>query len=194
MQTASSMEIRDEKARESHQLAGSWFTDDEVYLYGEGNFLYSYRKFGAHFRTVDGVSGVHFAVWAPHAQAVSVIGPFNGWDHRAHPMYSHRKGIWELFIPNLPTQDSVRISVGTLSAGEEYKYSIQLPLLGCRIDKSDPYGFYAEEPPGTASRLWSLDGYVWGDAEWVADRPRRQALDQPLNIYEIGRASCRERV
>ncbi len=169
--------------------AESWFTDDEAYLYGEGNFLYSYKKFGAHFRAVGGVTGVHFAVWAPNAQGVSVIGPFNGWDHRVHPMHSYREGIWELFIPNVPAQG-------------EYKYSIQLPshvpgqphglpLPEHRIDKSDPYGFYAEEPPGTASRIWSLDGYVWGDKEWVADRPRRQTLAQPLNIYEVHLGSWR---
>ena len=79
----------------------------------------------------------------------------------------------------------------SLAEGDEYKYSIQLPLVDYRIDKADPYGFYAEVLPGTASRIWSPDSYPWGDGPWVADRPRTQALDQPLNIYEVHLGSWR---
>lgn len=159
-----------------YPLAESWFTDDDVYLHGEGNFLYSYQKFGAHFRTVDNVTGVNFAVWAPNAQHVSVIGPFNHWDARVHPLHPYKEGIWEIFIPNLP-------------AGEEYKYSIR--SLEHRIDKTDPYGFYAQVAPGTSSRIWPLDGYIWGDAKWIAERPQRQTAEQPLNIYELHLGSWR---
>ena len=178
--------------REGHNLLiGSWFTDDEAYLFGEGNFLYCYRKFGAHFRTVDGVSGVQFAVWAPNAQGVSVIGPFNDWNPQVHPMQAFREGIWEIFIPAQPAPAAVGTLCANLAEGHEYKYSIQLPLVNYRIDKSDPYAYYAEVSPRTASRIWSLDSYHWGDGKWVADRPRNQALDRPLNIYEVHLGSWR---
>ncbi len=172
-------------------MIGSWFTDDEAFLFGEGNFLYCYRKFGAHFRAVEGVNGVQFAVWAPNAQGVSVIGPFNGWDAQVHPMHAHREGIWELFIPASPLPSHNGAPGASLEAGSEYKYSIQLPLVDFRIDKSDPYGFFAEYPPGTASRIWPMDSYLWGDGEWRANRASRQALDQPLNIYEVHLSSWR---
>jgi len=172
-------------------LIGSWFSDDEAYLFGEGNFLYCYRRFGAHFRTVEGVSGVQFSVWAPNAQGVSVIGPFNGWDPHIHPMQAHREGIWEVFIPSSPMPATGGPPSASLGAGSEYKFSIQLPLVDIRIDKSDPYGFFAEYPPGTASRVWPMDSYPWGDGEWVESRASRQALDQPLNIYEVHLSSWR---
>ncbi|MCZ0939001.1 MAG: 1,4-alpha-glucan branching protein GlgB [Caldilineaceae bacterium] len=172
-------------------MSGSWFTDDEAYLFGEGNFLYCYRRFGAHFRTVEGVSGVQFSVWAPNAQGVSVIGPFNGWDPHVHVMQAHREGIWELFIPSSPVPATGGPPSAGLEAGSEYKFSIQLPLVDIRIDKSDPYGFFAEYPPGTASRVWPMDSYPWGDSEWVESRASRQALDQPLNIYEVHLSSWR---
>ncbi|MDE0200165.1 MAG: 1,4-alpha-glucan branching protein GlgB [Caldilineaceae bacterium] len=172
-------------------MIGSWFTDDEAYLFGEGNFLYGYRRFGAHFRTVAGVSGVQFSVWAPNAQGVSVIGPFNGWDPHVHVMEAHREGIWELFIPSSAAPATTATPSAGLETGSEYKFSIQLPLVDIRIDKSDPYGFFAEYPPGTASRIWPMDSYPWGDGEWVENRASRQALDQPLNIYEVHLSSWR---
>ena len=98
-------------------------------------------------------------------------------------MQAYRTGIWELFIPDTPAVQ--------LAPGEAYKYSIQLPLLDYRIDKSDPYAFYAEEPPGTASRIWPLDSYAWGDGSWVAERAGRQKLTRPLNIYEVHLGSWR---
>ena len=172
-------------------MTGSWFTDDEAYLFGEGNFLYCYRRFGAHFREVEDVRGVQFSVWAPNAQGVSVIGPFNGWNAHAHPMQAHREGIWELFIPASASAAKEGTPSASLEAGSEYKFSIQLPLLDFRIDKSDPYGFFAEYPPGTASRIWPMDSYPWGDGGWVENRASRQALDQPLNIYEVHLSSWR---
>jgi 1,4-alpha-glucan branching enzyme len=154
-------------------------TDFELYLHGEGNFFQSYEKLGAHFATIDGVAGVHFAVWAPNAQRVSVIGPFNGWDNRTHPMQmGEGVGIWQLFIPHL-------------EEGTSYKFSIKSRFMGYEVDKSDPYGFYAELRPSTASRIWDLNKYEWHDQEWVAHRAAVQALNQPVNIYEVHLASWR---
>jgi 1,4-alpha-glucan branching enzyme len=148
-------------------------TNYELYLFGEGNLFEAYEKFGAHFVMMEGVQGVHFAVWAPNALRVSVIGPFNGWDNRAHPMQMNGdSGVWELFIPNLPE-------------GMNYKYAVKSRFLGYEIEKADPYGFYHELRPGTSSRTWRLDKYVSQDGDWMAALPARQALDQPLNIYEV---------
>jgi 1,4-alpha-glucan branching enzyme len=154
-------------------------TDYDLYLFGEGNLFEAYRKFGAHMVTIDGVAGVHFAVWAPNALRVSVVGPFNGWDPRAHPMQQHgASGVWELFVPNLPE-------------GMVYKYAIKSRFLGYEVDKADPYGFYSELRPNTGSRIWNIDKYQWQDHEWMAQRVERQALDQPINIYEVHLGSWR---
>jgi 1,4-alpha-glucan branching enzyme len=154
-------------------------TDYDLYLFGEGNFYYCYEKFGAHPTTIDGVPGVNFAVWAPNAQRVSLVGPFNGWDNRAHPMRRHEQmGVWELFFPHLPV-------------GMQYKYAVRSHFLGYEVDKADPYGFYAEVRPSTDSRVWDINQYGWHDDGWLAARPQRQALDQPLNIYEVHLGSWR---
>jgi 1,4-alpha-glucan branching enzyme len=154
-------------------------TGYDLHLFGEGNLLYSYEKLGAHFRTIDDVQGVSFAVWAPNALRVSVVGEFNGWDNRTHPMHFHEgPGVWELFIPNLPQ-------------GAHYKYAVKSRFLGYEIDKTDPYGFYAEVRPSTDSRVWDIDRYVWQDQEWLDQRAERQALDQPINIYELHLGSWR---
>jgi len=151
-----------------------WFlTDFDIYLHGEGNFFDSYTKFGAHYRTIDGVRGVNFAVWAPNAARVSVIGEFNAWDDRVHAMQQRNdSGLWEIFIPNLPE-------------GIHYKYAIKSRFMGYQVDKADPYGFYAEVRPTTGSSVWVIDRYTWGDEAWIANRPVRQALDQPMNMYEV---------
>lgn len=154
-------------------------TDYDIYLFGEGNFFYAYEKLGAHLTVIDGVSGVNFAVWAPNAQRVSVVGPFNGWDNRANPMRRHEQsGIWELFLPNLPV-------------GMHYKYAVLSRFMGYEVDKTDPFGFYSEMRPSTDSRVWDIHQYEWHDAEWVEARPERQAVDQPLNIYEVHLGSWR---
>jgi 1,4-alpha-glucan branching enzyme len=145
----------------------------DLHLFGEGNLFEAYEKFGAHFRTIDGVAGVHFSVWAPNALRVSVIGPFNGWDTRTHPLERRGEvGVWELFIPHLPE-------------GMVYKYAVKSRFLGYEIDKTDPYGFYAELRPHTGSRIWNIDKYEWHDQEWLEQRPQQQALDRPINIYEV---------
>jgi len=154
-------------------------SDFDLYLHGEGTFLESYERFGAHMVTVDGIAGVHFAVWAPNALRVSVVGPFNLWDNRVNPMQMHgESGVWETFIPNLPK-------------GTHYKYSVKSRFMGYEVDKADPYGFYFEVRPTTDSRVWSIDEYEWGDNAWMTDRPQRQAPNQPMNIYEVHLGSWR---
>ena len=150
-----------------------FLTDFEIYLHGEGNFYDIYEKMGAHFRTVDGVHGVNFAVWAPNAERVSVIGEFNAWDDRVHALQRRSEsGIWEVFIPNLVE-------------GTHYKLSIKSRFLGYKADKSDPFGFYAEVRPTTDSRIWDIEKYAWNDAEWMEQRPQNQALDKPMSVYEV---------
>lgn len=165
-----------------------FLTEYEIYLYAEGNFLRSYEKLGAHFRDInmrstnghdESVRGVNFAVWAPNAQRVSVIGPFNGWDNRTHALTRRgSSGVWEIFMPNLVE-------------GTEYKFSIRSQHLGYEIDKSDPYGFMAETRPQTASRVWDIQKFEWTDDAWVENRPQTQALDRPINIYEVHLGSWR---
>jgi 1,4-alpha-glucan branching enzyme len=146
-------------------------SDFDLHLLSEGRHWTSYRKLGAQLRTVDGIDGVNFAVWAPNASGVSIIGEFNDWNARRHPM---RKlipsGIWELFIPGL-------------TAGTIYKYQVR--HRDQVVDKSDPYGFAAEIPPRTASRVADLDSFKWSDTEWMANRQRFNGLDAPLSIYEV---------
>jgi len=154
-------------------------TTYDLHLHNEGNFQQSYTKLGAQPRNIEGVAGINFAVWAPNAQRVSVIGPFNGWDNRTHAMHCHEGyGIWEIFIPNLPE-------------GMDYKYSVRSTQLGYEIDKADPYAFYADLRPSTSSRIWHLDSYEWQDQAWLASRAQRQKLDQPINIYEVHLGSWR---
>ncbi|MCC6166402.1 MAG: 1,4-alpha-glucan branching protein GlgB [Caldilineaceae bacterium] len=158
---------------------GPMLTDYDLFLFGEGNLIYSYEKLGAHFHEVDGVRGVNFAVWAPNAERVGVVGPFNGWDTRTHPMQRHDpSGVWELFIPDLPE-------------GMHYKYAVRSRFLGYEMNKADPYGFYAELRPSTDSRVWDIGKYEWQDQTWLDNRPTRQALDQPINIYEVHLGSWR---
>ena len=154
-------------------------TEFELHLHTEGTFLRSYERFGAHMCTRDGVDGVSFAVWAPNAQRVSVVGPFNRWDERVHPMQCHSGyGVWELFVPNLPE-------------GVHYKYAIRSQHLDYAVDKSDPYAFYAEMRPTTDSRVWNIERYAWQDQAWMEARAEKQALDKPLNIYEVHLGSWR---
>ncbi len=166
-----------------------WLSEDEALRHAAGDYIRGYEKLGAHFRTISlaqpqsskqlNITGVNFAVWAPNALRVSVIGPFNGWDNRAHPMQSSENGgLWEIFIPGLPE-------------GTEYKYSIKSQHLGYEIEKTDPYGFYAEVRPQTASRVWSLDRYEWQDQSWLQERAESDALNRPINIYEVHLGSWR---
>ncbi|PYV13604.1 MAG: 1,4-alpha-glucan branching enzyme [Acidobacteria bacterium] len=155
--------------------------DFDLHLFGEGTLLRSYSMLGAHPRAVGGIDGVLFAVWAPNAQRVSVVGDFNGWDGRRHPMRSRPGvGVWELFIPGL-------------AAGERYKYEVRSKLDDYRVQKSDPYAFCAELRPRTASVVHDLDRYAWNDAEWPARRAERNGLDRPIAIYEVHLGSWKRR-
>src|ERR1700738_2920066 len=131
----------------------SLLSDFDLYLFNEGTHVRIYQKLGAHLLTQNGKQGVAFAVWAPNADAVSVIGEFNKWDFDATPLQQRgSSGIWEGFVPG--------IGQGTL-----YKYSIKPRFSTKRFDKADPYGFAAELRPRTASIVWDLNNYTWGDKE-----------------------------
>lgn len=148
-------------------------TDFELYLFAEGTLLKAYEHFGAHIRTIAGISGVHFVVWAPNATRVSVIGDFNGWNGLLHPMASRREtGVWELFIPDLPE--------GTL-----YKYEIRPQGPNALLLKADPYAFASELRPRTASVVREISSYTWQDETWMTARSTRDPLTAPLSIYEV---------
>jgi 1,4-alpha-glucan branching enzyme len=150
---------------------GKLLTDLDLYLLNEGTHYNSYDRLGAHLRDVGGVRGVNFAVWAPNAETVSVVGDFNGWDGRRHPMRKHiPSGYWELFIPGL---------------GEGTLYKYQIKHYGQQFEKSDPYGFSAELPPRTASRVADLSTYTWNDGEWLARRREFDFLHSPISVYEV---------
>jgi 1,4-alpha-glucan branching enzyme len=153
--------------------------DYDLHLFAEGNHYLSYEKLGAHITQVAGVHGVRFAVWAPNAQRVSIVGNFNAWDGRAHPMTNRGgSGIWELFIPEL-------------DEGTIYKLEILSRDSGLQALKSDPYGFSAEMRPKTASVVWNIDRYEWQDAGWLDGRRTRDWLHAPMSIYEIHSGSWR---
>ena len=159
-------------------------SNDDLYLFAEGNHYNIYEKLGAHPRTIDGVKGVYFAVWAPHARAVSVVGDFNMWDGRLHLMRTlNVSGIYEIFIPGVKT-------------GAVYKYQI-LTRTGEILMKSDPYANCAELRPNNASVVADLNVYHWNDHRWMHDRAKetRQSLGQkPMAIYEMHLGSWRKRV
>lgn len=146
--------------------------DTDLYLFGEGTHYRTFDHMGAHAEERDGVAGVRFAVWAPNAARVSVIGDFNRWDGRTHPMHSlGASGIWTLFIPGL-------------GLGDLYKFEIR-GQNGFLAHKSDPYAFSAELRPRTASRVWDIHKYEWQDAEWMhARRNQSDFLNQPVSLYE----------
>ncbi|MCZ7664723.1 MAG: 1,4-alpha-glucan branching protein GlgB [Thermoleophilia bacterium] len=147
-------------------------TDEDLYLFNEGSHLRLFDKLGARPLVVGGTAGTHFAVWAPNAQRVSVMGDFNGWSRGAHPLHSRgTSGIWEGFLPG----------VGT---GALYKYHIISRHGSYEVDKADPFGRLHETPPGTGSVVWDLD-YQWGDRAWMEQRAARNALSGPLAVYEV---------
>jgi 1,4-alpha-glucan branching enzyme len=160
---------------------GQVITPYDLHLFGEGNHLRLWEKLGAHPLTVGGESGVHFAVWAPNAQRVSVIGDFNGWDGRVHVMRNLvPSGVWEIFVPGL-------------AAGERYKFEIRTAA-GHVLEKADPFAFHSEVPPRSASIVTDLSGYQWHDAGWMADRAMAGArFDRPMSVYEVHLASWKRK-
>jgi 1,4-alpha-glucan branching enzyme len=158
---------------------GQVLSDYDLHLFSEGTHLRAWEKFGAHVMTIGSVTGVHFAVWAPNAHRVSVIGDFNRWDGRVHPMRRLvPSGVWELFIPNLPI-------------GAVYKYEVRTAE-GHLLEKGDPYAQWFEIPPNSASIIWQSGEYSWGDDVWMNDRPSLNSWhDRPLSIYEAHLGSWR---
>ena len=145
----------------------------------EGTHYSQYEKLGAHEMTVEGVEGVFFAVWAPNALRVSVIGDFNNWDGRRHMMRVRGStGIWELFIPGL-------------KEGTAYKFEVKSRYKGFLAQKADPFAFYSELRPKSASVVWNLDKYRWSDDRWMAARPERNWFESPVSIYEVHLGSWR---
>jgi 1,4-alpha-glucan branching enzyme len=153
----------------------------DVHLIGEGNHLRLYDVLGAHVRTIDGVAGTTFAVWAPNASRVSVVGDWNGWDGRVDRLYQRREvGVWELFVPGV-------------GVGARYKYELEdrhghlLPL------KADPFAFWSERRPRNASIVWDAPPFAWSDADWLAGRGARHRREAPISVYETHLGSWRRR-
>jgi 1,4-alpha-glucan branching enzyme len=151
---------------------------DDLHWFNEGTHLDLHERLGAHAGRVGDRDGVHFSVWAPDAREVSVIGDWNDWDPKQHPLERlGSSGIWSAFVPDVVV-------------GQRYKYRVQ-PSRGDRwVDKADPFAFHAEVPPATASVVWNLD-FEWSDEAWMRERARRNAPDAPVSIYELHLGSWR---
>lgn len=146
--------------------------DDDLYLFNEGTHLRLYNKLGAHLVDADGTGGAQFAVWAPNASEVSVIGDFNGWNKGSHRLSPHgSSGIWEGFVPGV-------------AVGHRYKYWIVSERSGFAHEKADPFAFAAETPPDTASVIVDIER-SWSDQTWMANRHQRNAMNAPISIYEV---------
>ncbi|HLW80744.1 MAG TPA: 1,4-alpha-glucan branching protein GlgB [Candidatus Acidoferrales bacterium] len=147
-------------------------TEFDLYLLAEGTNSRAYGKLGAHLDEREGRRGVQFAVWAPNAERVSVVGDFNGWNPRANALVYRSGGVWDGFIAGV-------------NAGALYKYHLVSRYGGYTVDKADPYGFAMEIRPQTASRVWDIDSYSWHDATWLANRATRSPQHSPLSVYEV---------
>ena len=157
----------------------SELSEFDLYLFHQGTNYHAYEMLGAHFVERDGKKGVRFAVWAPHAKSISVVGDFNEWDTRVNPMTRGRDGeIWEVFIPDI-------------EEGAVYKYAIEPQWGGPRIMKADPYGFYAEKKPNTASRIYDLAKYEWKDGDWFEQKKKESSYERPMLTYEVHAGSWR---
>jgi 1,4-alpha-glucan branching enzyme len=154
--------------------------DVDIYLLAEGKHLEMYKKLGAHIMEKEGVKGVGFAVWAPNAKRVSVVGAFNNWDGRVDVMRKHPTcGVWDIFIPGI-------------KAGELYKFEIKTQNDNIFL-KSDPVGFYAEKRPNTASIVYDINRYSWNDSDWMKYRGEHNSFDKPMSIYEVHLGSWRRK-
>ena len=149
-----------------------FISDFDQYLFGQGNHYDIFRKLGAHLTEYEGQKGVHFAVWAPHAVAVHVIGEFNGWNETSHPMNRLEPlGIWEVFVPG--------VQLGCL-----YKYLIEAQDHSL-LYKADPYATEAEMRPGTASKVSDISDFHWSDKDWMEKRKKKDPKEEPMAIYEV---------
>ncbi len=157
--------------------AAALLTDEALAAFSAGTATQLYHMLGAHPLTRDGVVGTYFAVWAPNAEHVWVIGDFNNWQAESHRLYACGSGVWAAFLPGI-------------GHGALYKYRIVSHYDGYEVDKADPYAFFGEVPPRTASVVWDL-AYTWGDEAWMAQRRQRNALDVPIAIYEVHLGSWR---
>ena len=168
-----------ETTGETTMDASSALGEMDLHLFREGNHFRIYNCLGAHLRTINGINGVHFAVWAPNAKSISLIGAFNGWDGRQHNLVrTSDGGIWELFVPNI-------------GAGALYKFRVT-DQNGNQVDKSDPYGYQSEVPPRTASVVTDLSSFQWSDQKWMEQREQNQSLDKPISVYEVHLGSWRQ--
>jgi 1,4-alpha-glucan branching enzyme len=159
---------------------GAIMGEVDLHLFSEGNHLQIYEKFGAHPRTIGGGEGVYFAVWAPNAQRVSVVGDFNGWDGRMNPMRRLLgSGVWELFLPEV-------------REGAHYKFEIRTPS-GALLLKSDPFAFFNQHGVETSSLVYNLERYRWSDQEWMEARPVKRLHTSPISIYEVHLGSWRRK-
>lgn len=159
-------------------MASGHPTPHDIYLFHQGTLYESYKMLGAHIGEEKGRAGFRFTVWAPNARAVSVVGDFNSWDTRAHPLQRVKEsGLWTLFVPGL-------------KEGELYKYAIET-YYGGSLLKADPYAFYAELRPKSASITYKLEGYEWGDREWFMQK--QAPYDRPVNIYEVHLGSWKQK-
>jgi 1,4-alpha-glucan branching enzyme len=152
--------------------------EQDVYFLGEGTHRRLWKTMGAHPRQFNGIDGISFAVWAPNAHRVSVVGDFNGWDGRVHPMRNHN-GVWEIFLPHLVP-------------GDHYKFEI-VGAEGNLFVKSDPFAFFSQHGPQTASIIYDLDRYVWSDADWMKKRAKANPYQGPMSIYEVHLGSWKRR-
>src|SRR5690606_33235757 len=173
------MAVTTERPKPTVRHNVSLLTEHDIYLFKEGRHTRLYERLGAHPLRKGRTQGVQFAVWAPNAERVSVIGEFNGWNPTSHPLQARddESGIWEGFIAGI-------------APGTPYKYRIKSRLGGEAFDKGDPFAFYWEEPPQTASRVCTLD-YDWADAGWLETRAQTNSLQAPMAIYEVHLGSWR---
>ncbi|MDG1875126.1 MAG: 1,4-alpha-glucan branching protein GlgB [Mariniblastus sp.] len=156
-----------------------FLSDLDLHLFNEGNHDEIYKRLGAHRRQINGVDGVNFAVWAPNAESIALVGDFNAWDSRRHPMRKRvPSGVWELFVPDL-------------AVGEIYKFRVT-DFYGQQIEKSDPFGFFSELPPRTASVVTELDDFAWNDHEWMEKRAEQCPSEIPISVYELHLGSWRQ--
>ncbi len=162
-------------------LPHSRFTEFDINLFKSGKHFRLYEKLGSHLMEVDGVKGTYFAVWAPTAKAVSVVGDFNYWVEGEHKLFVRwdESGIWEGFIPGV-------------EQGAKYKYKIQSHNNDIKTEKADPFARYCEQPPNTASIVWEAQ-YEWNDQKWMDTRENHNALDRPYSVYEIHLGSWKKK-